>query len=62
MQAGEIIAGRPRAFQKYETGNLLPSKAISSTLVLLDHTPEAISILKGRQSAPLASRRATTQA
>ena len=33
--AGEIIGGGPRAFQKYETGDLLPSRAISSALALL---------------------------
>lgn len=49
-QAGEIIGGGPRAFQKYETGDLLPSKAISSALVLLDHSPEAIAVLKIRQA------------
>ena len=30
--AGELIGGGPRAFQKYETGDLLPSRAISSAL------------------------------
>ena len=50
VQAGEIIGGGPRAFQKYETGDLLPSKAISSALVLLDHAPEGIAVLKRRQA------------
>ncbi len=49
VQAGEIIGGGPRAFQKYETGDLLPSKAVSSALVLLDHRPEALMLLKNRQ-------------
>jgi len=31
--AGALIGGGPRAFQKYETGDLLPSRAISSALV-----------------------------
>lgn len=57
VQAGEIIGGGPRAFQKYETGDLLPSKAISSALVLLDHSPETISILEGRKAGPLVSKR-----
>lgn len=30
--AGELIGGGPRAFQKYESGELLPSRAISSAL------------------------------
>jgi HTH-type transcriptional regulator / antitoxin MqsA len=47
--AGQIIGGGPRAFQKYETGDLLPSRAISSALVLLDHDPDALAVLKRRQ-------------
>jgi HTH-type transcriptional regulator/antitoxin MqsA len=46
--AGQIIGGGPRAFQKYETGDLLPSRAISSALVLLDHDPSALAVLKRR--------------
>jgi HTH-type transcriptional regulator/antitoxin MqsA len=48
--AGELIGGGPRAFQKYETGDLLPSRAISSALVLLDHDPKALDVLKARQT------------
>ena len=48
--AGLIIGGGPRAFQKYESGDLLPSRAISSALVLLDHDPDALSVLKRRQN------------
>jgi HTH-type transcriptional regulator / antitoxin MqsA len=48
-QAGELIGGGPRAFQKYETGDLLPSRAISSALALLDHDPTALTVLKGRR-------------
>jgi len=47
--AGQLIGGGPRAFQKYETGDLLPSRAISSALALLDHDPKALSVLKRRQ-------------
>jgi HTH-type transcriptional regulator/antitoxin MqsA len=49
-QAGHLIGGGPRAFQKYETGDLLPSRAISSALALLDHDPAALAVLKARQS------------
>lgn len=49
--AGLLIGGGPRAFQKYESGDLLPSRAISSALVLLDHDPEALALLKRRQEA-----------
>ena len=43
--AGRVIGGGPRAFQKYESGDLLPSRAISSALRLLDHDPKALSVL-----------------
>jgi HTH-type transcriptional regulator/antitoxin MqsA len=49
-QAGQLIGGGPRAFQKYETGDLLPSRAVSSALMLLDHDPKALVILKARLS------------
>jgi len=48
-QAGQLIGGGPRAFQKYETGDLLPSRAISSALTLLDHDPDGLTLLKARQ-------------
>jgi HTH-type transcriptional regulator/antitoxin MqsA len=48
--AGELIGGGPRAFQKYETGDLMPSRAVSSALVLLDHDPKSLTVLKARQA------------
>ena len=48
--AGLVIGGGPRAFQKYESGDLLPSRAISSALLLLDHDPKSLTVLKTRQS------------
>jgi len=48
--AGLIIGGGPRAFQKYESGDLLPSRAISSALILLDHDPDALAVLRCPQS------------
>ena len=51
VMAGELIGGGPRAFQKYETGDQLPSRAISSALVLLDHDPKALAVLQARQAA-----------
>jgi HTH-type transcriptional regulator/antitoxin MqsA len=53
--AGLVIGGGPRAFQKYESGDLLPSRAISSALILLDHNPEALTVLKTQQHKSLAS-------
>ena len=50
-QAGVLIGGGPRAFQKYESGDLLPSRAVSTALVLLDHDPAALSVLKAHRKA-----------
>ena len=47
--AGVLIGGGPRAFQKYESGDLLPSRAINSALVLLDHNPKSLALLKRRE-------------
>lgn len=62
VRAGELIGGGPRAFQKYEAGDLLPSRAISSALVLLDHNPGSLQLLEQPRSArpsppPRAGRR-----
>ena len=46
--AGELIGGGPRGFQKYEAGDLLPSRAIGSALALLDHDPSGLSVLHER--------------
>ncbi len=47
-EAGSIIGGGPNAFQKYETGEILVSKAITSALILLDRNPEGLEVLKSR--------------
>jgi HTH-type transcriptional regulator/antitoxin MqsA len=47
--AGDLIGGGPRAFQKYETGDLLPSRAISSALALLDSDPAGLAVLMARR-------------
>lgn len=41
-KAGDIIGGGPKAFQKYESGDLLPSKAISNLLRVLSNYPKAL--------------------
>lgn len=56
--AGLMIGGGPRAFQMYESGDRLPSRAISSALVLLDHDPSALAMLKARKPAPTIATRA----
>jgi len=48
-KAGQVIGGGPRAFQKYETGDLLPSRAVSSVLAVLDHDPAALVVLMARR-------------
>lgn len=48
--AGLVIGGGPRAFQKYESGDLVPSRAISSALILLDHDPKALTVLRRTQN------------
>jgi HTH-type transcriptional regulator/antitoxin MqsA len=50
-QAGRLIGGGPRAFQKYEMGDVLPSRAISSALRLLDHNPSGLGVLRAHEEA-----------
>lgn len=47
-EAGLLIGGGPNAFQKYESGEVLVSKAIASALLLLDQNPDGLEILKAR--------------
>src|ERR1700678_1206485 len=56
-EAGELIGGGPRAFQKYESGDLLPSRAVGSALALLDHDPPALEVLKHARHSTDRSRR-----
>ena len=51
--AGMILGGGARAFQKYESGDLLPSKAISNLLSTLDDFPEALRKLKDNLNTKL---------
>ena len=51
--AGKVIGGGPRAFQKYESGDLLPSKAITSALLLLDTDPSILFVLETRRKSVL---------
>lgn len=48
--AGQLIGGGPRAFQKYEAGDLLLSRGINSALVLLESEPESLNLLRERDS------------
>lgn len=47
-EAGIIIGGGPNAFQKYESGEILVSKAITSALILLEKDPSGIKLLTNR--------------
>ncbi|WP_283776377.1 type II toxin-antitoxin system MqsA family antitoxin [Stappia sp. WLB 29] len=44
--AGLVIGGGPRAFQKYESGEVLVSRGIASALRLLERHPEEIATLR----------------
>jgi HTH-type transcriptional regulator/antitoxin MqsA len=46
VEAGQILGGGPRAFQKYESADLLPSRAICTALRLLDRDPAALATLR----------------
>tara|TARA_R110002126_G_scaffold155833_1_gene302985 strand:- start:90054 stop:90419 length:366 start_codon:yes stop_codon:yes gene_type:complete len=46
--AGRLIGGGPNAFQKYESGDILVSHAITSALLLLDRDPTGLEVLEER--------------
>ncbi len=46
--AGQLIGGGVNAFQKYESGEVLVSHAVTSALVLLDRDPTGLTVLKQR--------------
>lgn len=45
-RAGELLGGGPRAFQKYESGQVMVSAAMSNLLRLLDRDPRRIEELE----------------
>ena len=49
--AGEVIGGGPRAFQKYESGTVRPSASVVRLLRLLDENPAALGVLRGEREA-----------
>ena len=53
--AGALLGGGPNAFHKYESGEVLPSQAISNLLRVLEAMPEGLKVLreKGADTAPL---------
>lgn len=44
--AGQLLGGGPSAFNKYEKGEVLPSKAISNLLRVLEAVPSALNYLR----------------
>ena len=42
VQAGTILGGGKKAFQKYESGEILPSRAISNLLRVLAAQPSLL--------------------
>ena len=53
VQAGNILGGGKRAFQKYESGDVLPSRAISNLLRLLSGNPSLLKTLPVVESSSL---------
>ncbi|MDO9487262.1 MAG: type II toxin-antitoxin system MqsA family antitoxin [Sphingomonadaceae bacterium] len=59
-EAGRIIGGGRRAFQKYESGAVPPSDAAVGLLEILDRHPEEVETLRRlRDAAPSRSPRRT---
>lgn len=50
-EAGRLIGGGRRAFQKYESGAMPPSDAAVGLIEILDRHPEEIEVLKAIRSA-----------
>jgi len=46
--AGRLVGGGPNAFQKYESGDVLVSGAVTSALLLLERDPGGLEVLRNR--------------
>jgi HTH-type transcriptional regulator/antitoxin MqsA len=49
-EASALIGGGPNAFQKYESGEVLTSRAASNLLLMLERHPEDIDFLRRKNS------------
>jgi len=49
-QASEFLGGGPNSFQKYESGEVLPSRAVCNLLRVLERHPDEIQRLKEDES------------
>ena len=54
-EAGELIGGGPRAFQKYESGAITPAASVINLLILLDRDPSKLVDLGGGMPPPIAN-------
>ncbi|MFM9856940.1 type II toxin-antitoxin system MqsA family antitoxin [Pseudoxanthobacter sp. M-2] len=50
-RAGELLGGGPRAFQKYEAGDVLVSRPMANLLKLLDSEPSLLARLGDQRAA-----------
>ena len=50
-RAGELLGGGPRAFQKYEAGDVLVSRPMANLLKLLDAEPSLLARLGDQRAA-----------
>ena len=46
---GLLHSSHSNAFQKYESGEVLVSKAITSALLLLDQNPDGLKVIKSHK-------------
>lgn len=53
VDAGEIIGGGPKAFIKYEKGEIQPTAAVANLLRLLEADPSALATLTGDKAPPI---------
>ena len=51
-EAGRVLGGRPRAFQKYELGKVPVSGPLKNLLVLLDNDPKRLRELRTKLQCP----------
>jgi HTH-type transcriptional regulator/antitoxin MqsA len=50
-KAGELLGGGPRAFQKYESGEIAVSRPMANLLLLLDRDPSRLKELAADRAA-----------
>src|ERR1700730_7498200 len=53
VEAGELLGGGPRAFQKYESGTVTPAATTANLLRLLAANPASVETLSGKKASSL---------